>query len=226
LRLTGFDLTSPSGKHLARLATGEVRFTRPAGAALLVVGHNDVSRWSTLGERLWTSPGSAHELAAARDVDRQVLVDYDDARRILHLNDGRRHGSFSCRSNVWNVAMDVAGRFSAATTQDRLYLFERGRFVASLQLKVAYAVSLAVSGAGVLVGTQDTEQLGEVFAFDPQAQLIRSWRLPRDRSGFHPGVRFVAEERFEVESAGRRYDGSLADARLEERGHADPEVMP
>jgi hypothetical protein len=218
-RVSAFDVYSVAGEHLAQIPAANARFTRPAGDFLMVIGPHAITRWDDEGRQVWAVPGSAHELASAEQADAQLWVDESDTRRLIHLRQGETSTTFSCRSPIWNVAIDSVGRYSAATTQWRLHRFEYGRWLSSLDVPAPYLTSVAVSVRGdVLVGTTDFEQLGQVFWFDTEGQLRSVWQFGSDASSLRPRVRFVenkAAGAFRVEHGRALYEGVLGEPSLQ-----------
>lgn len=208
--LDGYDVIALDGTKRGHIPVSDVRFTRPSGEALMVVESEQLSRWTKDGQRLWSLPESAHELASARTVDAQLFVAHTDSRRLVHVAGGVVQDRFDCRSAVWNVAIDTQGRYSAATTQNRLYRFDAGRLMGATPLDVAYAVSLAVSDAGqFLVGTQDKQHQGKVLVFSDAGVLLRTWEVGIDEHAFHPAVSFDPEGGVQVDNAGERFTGAV-----------------
>ncbi len=216
-----------------RIDAPNARFTRPTPGHLVVVGADDISRYDLRGRTSWKVNGTAIDLATASATDRQVFVDADDSRRLVFLADGRELGRVELRSPIWALAMDEDGRFSAATTARRLYVFETGHLVAGVRLDkehgLRYATSLVLTTRGVLVGGQTPEGAGRVLLLGHTGRLLESWQLEgMDHHGFRPLVRVLGDRsHFSVEHAGRLQIGSLDGPSASTLQHLDvPRLQP
>jgi hypothetical protein len=155
------------------------------------VSDDAVERYTLGGELRWRSPLRMRELQVAERADRALGVDAEDSRRVVHLARGERAGIAEFRAPIWNLAIAPSGRFAAATTKDRLHVFDDAVLTRSIALPLAYAVSLAVSDAGaLLVGGQDAQHRGLVLVYDRGGELIEERRLPVDDHAFRPRVGF------------------------------------
>lgn len=181
------DFPAP-GLDLSRLLEDRIIYTLPDRLVARTLA----------GKELWTLELQAHKLEAAGE--RVIAVRRYVPGEVLHLEHGRRLSSAKVDGVVWNLAISKSGRFSAATTQTRLYVFSDGQLVASARLPAAYINTLDVSDRGeVLAGTQDAKGEAAVGLYDAHGGLLWSTGVGRDRAAYRPGVRFApGGERFVV----------------------------
>jgi len=142
------------------------------------------------GSELWSLEIEVQKLESA--ADRTILVPRYVPGRVIHLLGSRQTSETRVDGLVWNLAVARGGRFSAATTQTALYVFENGDLRAEVRLPVAYANSLDVSDRGeALVGGQGAEGQGQVFLYDGRGAALWREEVAVDRDAYRPGVRFA-----------------------------------
>lgn len=164
-----------SGLEISRFGPDRIVYTQPGFLA--------ARRFD--GKPLWQAEVDVHKFETAADWS--IVVPRLVKGQVFHYAQGKRFGAQAVDGVVWNLAIAPAGHFSAATTRTVLYLFEDGRLLRRVPLRVSSASSLAVSDRGeVLIGGQPAE----VFLYDAQGNLLWREEVGTDGSGYRPAVRF------------------------------------
>ncbi len=141
------------------------------------------------GGELWRARLQVHKFESARN--RTILVPRQVPGQVIHLEKGQRLTEERVEGIVWNLAIAPGSRFSAATTQTILYLFQDGRNAATVRLPVTYANSLDVSDRGeALVGGQGRQGDAQLFLYAADGTLLWRGQAGADRNGWRPAVRF------------------------------------
>jgi hypothetical protein len=165
-----------SGLEISRFGPDRIVYTQPGALAARRLD----------GKPLWEAEIDVHKFETA--ADRTILVPRFVKGQVFHYLQGKRAGAQPVDGVVWNLAIAPAGHFSAATTRTVLYLFEDGRLLSRVPLRVTSASSLAVSDRGeVLIGGQP----GEIFLYDAQGRLLWQEEVGDDDSGYRPAVLFA-----------------------------------
>jgi len=173
-----------AGLEISRFGPDRIVYTQPG---LLAARRLD-------GKPLWQAEVDVHKFETA--ADRSIVVPRFVKGQVLHYFQGKRIGAQAVDGVVWNLAIAPAGHFSAATTRTVLYLFEDGRLLDSVPLRVTSVSSLAVSDRGeVLIGAQPAQ----IFLYDAEGSLLWREEVGTDSSGYRPVVRFAPKgDRFLV----------------------------
>lgn len=126
--------------------------------------------------------------------DNRLIGRVAGENRVTHINatTGAIESSTPLNGSFWNMTTSPSGEFSAASTKNRLYIFEKGALRRNLDLPVKWAVSLAISNLGhVTVGAQQADHAAEVFLFGPPG--TGAWRSSQatELSGYRPALTFA-----------------------------------
>jgi hypothetical protein len=109
----------------------------------------------------------------------------------VDLATGNTLGTTALGGTFWNLGIAPSGRFSAATTQDRVYLFDGATLARNLALPAKWAVSLAVADQGyAAVGAQQADHSSEVFLVGPAGTGLSRTTRPTENYAYYPALRF------------------------------------
>ncbi|MDJ0765064.1 MAG: hypothetical protein QNJ97_18930 [Myxococcota bacterium] len=191
IHINGFDVRNSDGSSFAQIRANRTRFSHASNEHITVATNRAVSRFAMDGTTAWRFSIHAHKLAVAANADYTEIVPTSNARTIIHLSNGKAIGQHSFSGPLWNIAVSPNGLYSAATTQTQLYLFLQGMLIQTIDLSVAYAVSLAVNDKGdTVVGGQTASHHGRVLLYDVNGSKNRAHELERDDHAFSPAVKF------------------------------------
>lgn len=191
-RVVALEVRNIDDALLARIAVSNVRFTRTSADYIVVATASTINRYLLDGQLVWTFALAAHDIAVADEADRMLVVDAHDTRRVLHLANGKQISSTEFRAPIWNVALSYRGQYAAVTTRSRLHLFHHARLINTIELPIAYAISLAVQKDGrTLVGAQRSDHTGVVLCYGSRGKLLSSETLNIDDNAFRPKVRWL-----------------------------------
>jgi hypothetical protein len=172
------------GLEISRFAADRIVFTQPK---LLEARGLD-------GSLLWHAEVDVHKLETAADW--AIVVPRYRKGQVLHYFKGERAGAQAVEGTVWNLAISPAGRFSVATTRTILYLFQDGRLIQSIPIRVESISAVDVSDRGeVLVSGQPAQ----MFLYDSRGALLWQEAGGADPNAYRPGIHFAPKgDRFIV----------------------------
>lgn len=191
-RTSHIRIQNPSGIE-QRIATPGLRVWRITGSHLVYATNDELVRVTFAGVQSWRRPLALSSFEVSADGTRLVGLLARAANTVVQVDlaTGNTLGSTPLSNSFWNMAIAPAGRYSAATTKDTLYLFDGGTLMRTLRLPVTWAVSLSVSDQGYgLVGAQHQDHSAEVVLVGPPGTGV--FRAPRaaERFAWQPAATF------------------------------------
>ncbi len=200
-KTTHLRIQSPGGVE-RRIATPGLHFWRMTTDHLVYATKTELVRVSLGGVETWRRPLALSSFEVSSNGTRLVGLLAQAANTIVQIDlaTGNTLGSTPLASSFWNMAIAPGGRYSAATTQDTLYLFDGGTLARTLRLPVTWAVSLTINDDGfAVIGAQMQDHSAEVLLVGPHGTGIFRAARGTERFAWHPAPQFFpAAQRFVV----------------------------
>ncbi len=192
--VTGFEVYDQFGSLRSSVTTPGLGVSHLADDHLLYSDPTHLRKLDLDGVEQWAAPVALRTFAATHSGPVRVLgVQQQTGSTLVHLEESVVVGTTQIPGGVWNVAMAPSGVYSAANTQQALYIYENGQVIATRELPLAYGKSLSINDQGeVLVSGVDASDIGRVLALHPDGHIQWETTLAVDRNAWRPAVSFDA----------------------------------
>lgn len=111
---------------------------------------------------------------------------------VVDISAGSVLGSWELPGTLWNLAVAPGGRYAAANTQNRVYLFDRGELIKEFALPVEWCVSLDINDQGsAVVGAQLLDHTSRLYLLGGPAAGVWSQDRAVETTGYRPSARFT-----------------------------------
>jgi len=131
--------------------------------------------------------------ASSNDTRLIGVLSNQGTTQIVHvdLTNGAVSAPVTLNGAFWSLAAAPGGRFTAATTQKSVYLFDRGQLWKRIDLAVNWAVSVDIADtADVVIGAQLSSHDAQLILMGPGGVGTSTFNRSIERDGFRPYVKF------------------------------------
>jgi len=181
----------------ARFATPGLLVSRLTSSHLVYATRSELVRVTHAGVETWRKPIALRTFELNAAGTRLIgVLNVDGRSEVVNVDlaTGAVNSSTVLAESFWNAAVSPAGRYSVATTKNRVYLFDGGALVRNLVLPVRWAVSVDVSDAGyVAVGGQSADHVGQLVLVGPPGTAISSLSRSAEQLAYRPAAQFFPD---------------------------------
>jgi len=194
IEITGARIYSPSGLS-ASFATPGLNLVRLSSTSLIWATGSQLVSTSLTGVEQWRQNLAlvTYEVSA-NGATLVGLLNSPGTSTIVNvrLSDGKILGTSALNGTFWNLAAAPGGRFTAATTQNGLTVFDTGSVARATGLPVTWANTLDVTDQGyAAVGGQVAPNLSELVLVGPPGSGTSVTVGSSEIDAYRPAVQFA-----------------------------------
>jgi hypothetical protein len=193
-QINGAQVYSPSGLS-ASFATAGLMLQRVTSSSLVWATRTQLVVTTLAGVETWRHNLSLVTFEVSTNGATLIgLLNAPGTSTIVNvrLSDGTVLGTTPLNGVFWNLAAAPAGRFTAATTQTGLTLFDGGVVSRTIDLPVTWANTLDLSDQGyAAVGGQIAPRRGQLVLIGPPGSGTTVVAGSDEIDAFRPGVQFL-----------------------------------
>ncbi len=158
---------------------------------LLYATETEWIKTTLAGSELWRTPVRIRKVRISRDGTYSLINSAHTSETILYYKEDQLIGTDNFDGPVWNLAISPEGRYTVATSQNALRLYESGQRQYEVKLDLAFTVSVDVNERGeVLVGGQAKDHSAYVMLYDHTGLQLWQTQAAPDDNAWRPEVRF------------------------------------
>jgi hypothetical protein len=192
-QVVGAQIYAPSGLS-ATFSTPGLMLERLTSSALVWATRTQLVATTLAGAERWRINLSLVTFEVSANGQTLVgLLNAPGSSTIVHvrLSDGAVIGTTALNGVFWNLAAAPGGRFTAATTQTSLTVFDTGKVSRTVDLPVTWANTVDVSDQGyAAVGGQVAPRQGQLVLVGPPGSGTTVIGGSSEIDAYRPGVQF------------------------------------
>ena len=190
--ITNARFYDPTGLK-KRFAVPGLRVSRLTSTRLAYATQSDLVLANQQGTELWRRALKLVTFEVSSNGATLIGVVQGPGSSVVHVSlaTGTVSAPVALNGAFWNIAAAPGGRFTVATTQSSVYLFDQGKLARQIDIPAKWIISADVSDAGtVAVGAQLATHEGLFMVLGGNSTGAASAARVVDNDGYRPEPRF------------------------------------